>query len=95
MSPRGLVCRAVRTTLVACVLDTDEVPPRLSGHVDACLRCQAVVAQARRLRRALRTLGPDEPARDAPRQGKGLVAAGVASVAAAAVVVARVRSQRR
>lgn len=94
MIARAAMCRTVRTTLAARVLDTDRVPPWLEGHVGSCLRCQAVVAQARRLRRTLTTMGADHPQ---PLEGSpplGLITAGVASVAAAAVLVARARTGR-
>lgn len=91
-----IMCRTLRTTLAARVLDTGRVPGWMEGHVWSCLRCQAVVAQSQRLRRTLTTLGPEGPETvDYEGAPYGLVAAGVASVAAAAVLVARARLGRR
>lgn len=83
-----LYCRAVRTTLAARVLDTG-VPPRpLDSHVVTCLRCQAVVAQSRRLRRTLADLEPQQDSPGAPSSPPlGWVAAGIASLAAALAVI--------
>lgn len=88
---RKVVCRVSRTTLMARVLDTGAPPAVLASHVATCLRCQAAVAQALRLRRTLSRLAlpaPEKPgAGGRPQIGW---AAAVASVAAA-VLVARSR----
>ncbi|HLU30768.1 MAG TPA: hypothetical protein VK088_03345 [Acidimicrobiia bacterium] len=79
-----LYCRLVRTTLAARVLDTGDPPRPMEAHVATCLRCQAVAAQSRRLRRTLADLQPVEvldPSSSSPPLG--WVAAGVASLAAA------------
>lgn len=88
-------CRAIRRTLSARVLDTGETPPIFEAHVSTCLRCQAVVASSRRLRRILAGMddaGVDEdPVR---RKLPSWVAAGAASLAAAIVYV-RMRQEQR
>lgn len=90
---RTLICRAVRTTLAARVLDTGVCPPILAEHVSQCLRCQAVVAQSLRLRRTLADVVTDQDIElDPARPPVGWMAAGVASLAAA-VLVARIRQQ--
>lgn len=83
-----LLCRMVRTTLAARVLDTGVPPRALEAHVATCLRCQAVAAQSRRLRRTLADLEPLESPREAPSSPPlGWVAAGIASLAAALAVM--------
>ncbi len=89
-----LWCRLVRTTLAARVLDTGSVPGTLAGHVNGCLRCQAVVAQARRLRRTLAFMPPAVGVEPVPSPSRGWIAAGMASAAAVAFVAARLRAQR-
>jgi predicted anti-sigma-YlaC factor YlaD len=90
----GLVCRVSRTTLMARVLDTGRPPAVLEGHVTACLRCQATVARALRLRRMLARLAV--PAEGAAPDGSatplGWVAAALASLVAA-IFVLRLRQQ--
>lgn len=89
-----LVCRVSRTTLMARVLDTGQAPAVLDGHVATCLRCQAAVARALRLRRMLSRLTvPAEGAVDDTSSSPvGWVAAGLASLAAA-IYVLRIRQQ--
>jgi hypothetical protein len=83
-----LFCRLVRTTLAARVLDTGVPPRALESHVATCLRCQAVVAQSRRLRRTLADLEPQDGPRMVPSSSPlGWVAAGIASLAAALAVM--------
>jgi hypothetical protein len=83
-----LFCRMVRTTLAARVLDTGVPPGALESHVATCLRCQAVVAQSRRLRRTLADLEPHEGPRETSSSPPlGWVAAGIASLAAALAVM--------
>lgn len=83
-----LYCRLVRTTLAARVLDTGAPPRALESHVATCLRCQAVVAQSRRLRRTLANLEPhDSPQGAQSSPPLGWVAAGLASLAAAVAVM--------
>lgn len=79
---------------MARVLDTGSPPAVLESHVAACLRCQAVVAHALRWRRALARLSapPDNTLLEGSSTPLGWVAAGVASLAAAALVV-RLRQQ--
>ncbi len=90
---RGLFCRAVRTTLAARVLDTGNSPYVLESHVASCLRCQAVVAQSLRLRRTLADVVTSrEIELNSSSPPVGWMAAGVASLAAAALV-ARMRQQ--
>lgn len=86
---RSLVCRSIRTTLAARVLDTGSAPKVLEPHLATCLRCQAVVVQSRRLRRTLADLRPpmEEELMTSSPPPLGWVAAGVASLAAAIVVV--------
>jgi hypothetical protein len=89
---RGMVCRLSRRTLAAWVLDTGQPPPILEGHVASCLRCQAVVASSRRLRRELSGLDADVDDFGGEPSRKAWMAAGLASVAAV-VVVARLRQR--
>lgn len=89
---RRVVCRVSRTTLMARVLDTGAPPAVLEGHVATCLRCQAAVAQAERLRRALRTITPPAgPGHDSARPPFAWAA--VAASLAAAVLMLRIRQQ--
>lgn len=85
----ALVCRVSRTTLMARVLDTGHPPAVLEGHVATCLRCQAAVARAMRLRRMLArlTVPADRVVADGSTTPLGWVAAGLASVAAAIFVL--------
>ena len=46
--------------------DDSALSAAASEHVQQCLRCQAEVANYRRMRRALRTLADQEPAPEAP-----------------------------
>ena len=89
-------CRAIRRTLAARVLDTGVPPPFLESHVATCLRCQSVVASSLRLRRMLAGMGvdPSLESLESDRNLPGWVAAGVASVAAAVVLVRRRQEQR-
>lgn len=90
-----LLCRAIRNTLAARVLDVGRPPSPVAGHVSRCLRCQAVVAQSRRVHRTLSTLPvPTATQQAAGGPSAGWVAAGVASVVAASLVVARLRVER-
>ncbi len=89
---RGLVCRFWRRTLAAWVLDTGEPPPILEAHVASCLRCQAVVASSRRLRRELAGLDADTEELGDETSRRAWMAAGLASVAAV-VVLARLRQK--
>lgn len=83
-----LYCRVVRTTLAARVLDTGAPPRPLETHIGACLRCQAVVAHSRRLRRTLADLEPCQGSHACPSSPPlGWVAAGIASLAAALAVI--------
>lgn len=86
-----IVCRMSQRLIVAHVLDTGEPPQILAGHVSQCLRCQALAASTRRLRRHLADLRPVEFEPESAGAGaKGWVAMGVASVAVA-VAVSRAR----
>lgn len=89
---RSLVCRIWRRTLAAWVLDSGYPPPILEGHVATCLRCQAVVASSRRLRRELAGLDADLADMEAERARRAWMAAGLASVAAM-MVLARLRQK--
>lgn len=89
---RNLLCRLWRRTLAAWVLDTGYPPPILERHVAVCLRCQAVVASSRRLRRELAGLDTDLDELGGDRGRRALMAAGLASVAAV-VVVTRLRQR--
>lgn len=51
-------CRMGRTSLAATVLDRGSAPGWMAAHVGRCLTCQALVANARRLRRDLAMLPP-------------------------------------
>ena len=53
--PRPEACDAVADDLAA-VDDHHVLGPAASAHVEACLRCQAEVANYRRMRRTLRSL---------------------------------------
>lgn len=90
---RRVVCRVSRTTLMARVLDTGSPPAVLESHVATCLRCQAAVAHALRLRRTLAHLTPSSsvglPDASSPTMSWGAVAASLA----AAIVVLRLRQQ--
>lgn len=88
---RQVVCRVSRTTLMARVLDTGGPPAVLEGHVATCLRCQAAVAQALRLRRTLAHLSPRAPVETPTGPSFGWAA--VAASLGAAVVVLRFRQQ--
>ncbi|MGA7272936.1 MAG: hypothetical protein WB239_17830 [Acidimicrobiia bacterium] len=88
----SLVCRLWRRTLAAWVLDTGYPPPILDRHVATCLRCQAVVASSRRLRRELAGLDADLDEVSGDRGRRALMAAGLASVAAV-VVLTRLRQK--
>lgn len=84
----------MRTTLAARVLDTGGPPGWMEGHVAQCLRCQAVVAQSLRFRRSLAHIHPPDELEGPPvRSQAGWLAAGAASMAAAAVVVRHLRQQ--
>jgi hypothetical protein len=87
-------CRMVRTTLAARVLDTGAVPGPLTGHVHGCLRCQAAVVQARRLRRTLASMPPAIEVESVSGPSRGWIAAAMASAAAVVFVAARLRAQR-
>lgn len=89
---RGLLCRSLRTTLAARVLDTGEIPAGMRTHLAHCLRCQAVAAQSARLRRDLAGLEPRQPPpmTTGAASSRRWLAAGVAS-AAAMLVVSRLR----
>lgn len=88
---RRVVCRVSRTTLMARVLDTGSPPAVLESHVATCLRCQAAVAHAQRLRRTLAHLSP-APAADVPiGSSVSFGWAAVAASLAAAILVARLR----
>jgi hypothetical protein len=54
----GVNCAEVADALPALV-DGDRVDKRVARHVDSCLRCQAELANYRKLLRALRTLRTD------------------------------------
>lgn len=90
----GIRCRLVRTTLVARVLDNGTVPGGLAGHVSVCLRCQAVVAHARRLRRTIAAMPPEAELEWVRGPSRGWIAAGVTSAAALVFVASRLRAQR-
>jgi hypothetical protein len=91
---REMVCRATRTTLIARVLDTGAPPSLLEGHVASCLRCQATVAHAQRLRRTLARMSvPVPPDPPAARIEVPWFAAAAASVIAA-LLWARLRQQQ-
>ena len=53
-----LVCRVGRTSLAATVLDRGTAPGWMTAHVGRCLTCQALMANARHLRRDLAMLPP-------------------------------------
>ncbi|HLT95792.1 MAG TPA: hypothetical protein VK070_03290 [Acidimicrobiia bacterium] len=91
MSP--LFCRLIRTTLVARILDTGQVPEILEGHVSHCLRCQAVVAHSTRLRRTLAGLDPDLPETNAGAFSPPVGVAAVVLSLAAVAVLFRLRQQ--
>ncbi len=82
-------CRLWRTTLVARVLDTGYPPAFLESHVSTCLRCQAVTAHSRRLRRTLATIepGPVTLRPDGTVALPSWMAAGLVSVVAAMLMV--------
>lgn len=63
--PRPAPCDAVADELAA-VDDRHVLAPSASAHVEGCLRCQAEVANYRRMRRALRSLA-DHPVAASPR----------------------------
>lgn len=90
---RRVVCRVSRTTLMARVLDTGSPPAMLESHVATCLRCQATVAHARRLRRTLARLSLAPPAEMPQASGPPLGWAAAAASLAAAVLVVRSRQQ--
>lgn len=74
---------------MARVLDTGHPPRVLEPHVSICLRCQAVTAHSRRLRRTLATIEPDSLAVEdgIPAGLPSWMAAGVVSVAAAMLMM--------
>jgi anti-sigma factor RsiW len=53
-------CDQIRDRLAGAVDEADALDPTASRHVGSCLRCQAELAQYRRLLRSLRSLR-DEP----------------------------------
>lgn len=53
-----VLCRVGRTSLAATVLDRGSAPGWMAAHVGRCLTCQALMANARRLRRDLAMLAP-------------------------------------
>ena len=57
--PRPAACDAVADDLAA-IDERHVLAPAISAHVEACLRCQAEVANYRRMRRTLRSLA-DHP----------------------------------
>lgn len=89
---RGFLCRLWRRSLAARVLDTGYPPRILEGHVAICLRCQAVVASSRRLRRELAGLDADPAPVSDDGGRRAWMAAGLASVAAV-MVLARLRQK--
>ena len=84
-----MLCEAVRAGMPLFVGPEEPVDRRLARHVDSCLRCQAELAQYRRLRRGLGDLRARTP--EAPDD---LVADVMAHVEAGARRAA-VRSARR
>ncbi len=63
--PRPTACDAVVDDLAA-VDEQYVLSPAASAHVESCLRCQAEVANYRRMRRTLRSLA-DHPAVTSPQ----------------------------
>lgn len=62
---RPEACAAVADELAA-IDEKHVLAPPVSAHVEACLRCQAEVANYRRMRRTLRSLA-DHPVTASPR----------------------------
>ena len=56
MTAETTPCLDVRAALPAAA--DDELEPQVRAHVDTCLRCQAEIAQYRRIRRLMRSHEP-------------------------------------
>ena len=94
---KAVLCRVGRTSLVAAVLDRGTPPVWMAGHIDKCLSCQALAANARRLRRDLAQPPPDAAAIDLvgspdPSSGRTFKLVGVA-LAVVAWATLRARSE--
>lgn len=82
------VCDLVRKLIVTSVLDTGEPPRALTDHIATCLRCQAVVASTRGLRRGLAGL-PAMPYEAEAASSRSWLAVGAASLAVAVAMARR------
>ena len=67
-------CDRLARRLPALVDDADGLDPEDRAHVDQCLRCQAAVAQHRRIRRTVHGLEPGRDGRSAAEVDRVLAA---------------------
>lgn len=90
---RGAVCRMGRISLVTTVLDRGDPPDWMAGHVSQCLYCQALAAQARRVRRKLSTLPTERVASGS--EGRAGTGTNLVWKLAGAALIALVVASRR